>query len=217
MRLKKISESKDNSKSYFHGTNNIQDVLKNGGLKLGYPRDKQNGFIANRSSIYLGSLHQATAYGKGIIEVLVDVDAIYHADEDALIHIADPNDPSWVEKNLINVPRNKIKLVHKATMEAGGWESWPSLSGKLPTLIQTLNIKLRPNKKTEGVTNNIAIPKEIGFDGDVKIIAGYQTKVIDKTDNDMSIYEVTDILYGKGTLDIGYKFKGASMNNFWVH
>lgn len=220
MKLSKINESGGGQKSYFHGTNNIRDVLDGGGLVVGHPRDKQSGFVANRSSVYLGPLVQATAYGLGILEVVVDGGAVYFADEDAVINVADPEDESWVSERLVNVPSNKVMLVHRATMEAGGWEAWPSLSGKLPVIIQKLNIRLKDGAGRDGaglgVVDNITIPEKIGFDGAVRIVAGYEVERVGEAGYEMSVYQVVDVVYGSGSLELGYKFKGAAANNFWV-
>jgi len=162
----------------FHGTSNPKQILKTG-LKYGLGE-------YHRNQNHLGSLQQALAYGdfvndagvygKYIVEVEVDdedEDALL--DEDAVIMMANPDDPSWVRK-IKNLPPELELSFHKRAMQEGGWE--PGYDGlSLIDLIQKYKLKLRTNLGTFGDTRgNISIAKDIGFEGPTKIIAMYHLK-----------------------------------------
>jgi hypothetical protein len=194
MRLRTICETR-----MFHGTPDLKQILKTG-LMPGLGEYK-------RDANYLGSLRQALAYGKYIIEVDVDANEDSFIDEDAIISLADPNDPNWVNQ-IENLPSKLGPLLHKIAMQEGGWEAGHS-DITLVDLIRKHN--LQPPSAFSDSRGNIAIPKNIGFDGPTKIIAIYHLELVGEPHKyGNSQYQVVKILYGNGSLHVGDTVIGSN-------
>lgn len=198
MRLRLISE-----KRYFHGTDDPNNILKRG-LQPGMGD-------VYRDSVYLGSIKQALAYGDYLVEVEASSDQL--VDEDAIISIADPDDPSWVDQ-VINLPEGLRGKLHSLAMQVGGWE--PGYSDeRLSDFISKHNLRLRGGS-SGGSADNIRVPYAVGFDGDTHIVAIYKMRRLDRKGYGFSNFVVDDVLFDRGgSLKVGDVVKGS--NEKWFH
>ncbi len=193
MKLDTIHKS-DDVIMMFHGTDNIDSIFKDGLLI-----NQKTRIGDTRKGLYLGKLSVAAAYGKYLLEILVDKKQDYLADEDDLVRMADPNDINWL--NNTNVQNKYKRLVHDSVMDYGGWEA-----NNVPHIAELIS-KLRIKSKEP---TSIMIPHNIGYSGPNRIIAIYEIEKIEKTRAEEVNYQCKRVLYGKGSLKEGQIFKGKS-------
>ena len=199
MKLRRIIAE---NKTYFHGTTST-DFIKNG-LEFGKDKD---GISPNRSAVYVGSLKQALAYGNIIYEINLD-GLPTTTDEDALLYIADPDDPNWVDQ-VKNLPPNQRKALHKAAMQEGGWESGRSKMS-LADFIE--KYKLYVENESDNTAGNLRIESNVSPD---KIVAVYQMQKLDHNKYGDSNYKVINIPYSvTPSLQIGDIVIGSNEKTF---
>lgn len=188
MRLNSIIQE---NKRYFHGSHSFYTD----GLKAG-----------KSAANYMGSLKQALAYGSVVYEIEVSSgDAL--VDEDAILMMANPDDPSWVDQ-IINLPQNKKDEFHRVVMQEGGWEAGYS-DLQIIDYINTYGLKVEAD--SDGSLGNIKYDEAIGFDGDVKIVAVYKLDKLDTNGYGTSQYRVSKVLYGADpTLKVGNVVTGSN-------
>ncbi len=201
MKLCNITES-----TKFHGTHDPESIMRRG-LEFGHGP-------SSRKAVYLGGLSQALAYGPYVVEVQLDDTEHALVDEDSILMIADDNDdpknPTWT-RQIINLPPKLAPTLHKLAMQEGGW--WPGFS-KTTLADFIYKYKLKLDSSSEKTAGNVAVTKHIGFDGSNRIIAIYKTQKQDRAAYGASKYQITDVVYGAGSLRVGEVVIGSNEKLF---